>query len=177
VGKLVHVMGVVEVGARDGKAVQATVTRFYDYILPGDRLMPYERPRVAFTEGTPRVEGTVVASYDERSIVAAHDILYLDRGARDGLAPGMVVEVTKSGEEIAGGGLFGGVEVPGRTLATLRVLSVRDGNATAWVEQSNAAIQVGDVFHAPASDTATAAAPADGDAPAPESAPTLWPAS
>jgi hypothetical protein len=156
VGRLVHVLGVVRIVSVEGKIVQGRVDRFYDAIVSGDKLVPYERPEVAFTEGTPSVEGMVVASYDERAIVAAGDVLYLDRGAEDGLKPGMVLEVSEEDERIGPAGLFGGMEVPGRTVARMRVLSVREGNATAWVEQSDTPIRVGDRFHSPAPEPATA---------------------
>lgn len=156
VGKLVQVLGVVKVVKVDGEAVQGRVDRFYDAIVAGDLLVPYVRPVVDMARQTPPVEGTVVASYDERSIVGAKDILYLDRGAKDGLLPGMTVEVTGEAEHIDTGGMFGTMDVPGRHLATLRILSVRDGNATAWVEQSDNSIRVGDRFHAPAPEPATA---------------------
>jgi len=156
VGRLVHVLGVVRVVSVEGKTVQGRVDRFYDAIIAGDRLVPYERPQVDFTEGTPPVEGMVVASYDERTIIGAGDVLYLDRGAADGLRPGMVLAVNEGEQHIKTDGLFGGIDVPGRTVARLRILSVREGNATAWVEQSDTSLRVGDAFHAPESGPATA---------------------
>jgi LysM domain len=166
VGRLVHVLGVVKIVSVEGEAVQANVERFYDAITTGDRLTPYVRPNVAFTEGTPQVDGMVVASYDQRNIVGAGDVLYLDRGAKDGLEPGMVVEVSEKDEHIGSEGMFGGVDVPGRTVARLRVLSVRDGNATAWVEHSDTPIRVGDHFRSPETDapaTAKGAKDAEGE--------------
>jgi hypothetical protein len=156
VGKLVHVLGVVKVVSVEGKTVQGRVDRTYDAIVAGDRLVPYVRPQVDIAQHTPPVEGEVVATWDERSIVGAKDILYLDRGTADGLKPGMTVEVTSDPEHLDTGGMFGTMDVPGRHVATLRILSVRDGNATAWVEQSDAPIQVGDRFHSPAAGPATA---------------------
>jgi len=156
VGKLVQVLGVVKIVAVDGDTVQGRVDRFYDAIVAGDRLVPYVRPVVDFADHTPPVEGEVVASYDERSIIGAKDIVYLDKGAQDGLMPGMMVEVTGEAEHIDTGGMFGTMDVPGRRVASLRILSVRDGNATAWVEQSDTPIRIGDRFHAPAAVPATA---------------------
>jgi hypothetical protein len=149
IGRLMHMLGVVKVESVQDDTVQARVERFFDAIVTGDRLTPYESPVVEFTEATPHVDGMVVASYDRREIVGAGDVLYLDKGAKDGLEPGMVVEVSEKDEHIGSEGLFGGVDVPGRTVARLRILSVRDGNATAWVEQSDTPIRVGDRFYSP----------------------------
>lgn len=148
-GHLYHVLGVAEVTDHEGRAVQARVERSYDSILAGDRLVPYAEPDVTVTEGTPDVNGYVVATRDDRPMSATGDVVYLDRGAEDGLAPGMPLTVLAPEEKVEGAGLFSGYTLPPRQLATLRVLSVRAGNATAKVEASTEPIRVGSHFEAP----------------------------
>jgi hypothetical protein len=145
-GRVVHVLGVVRVGGVEGTTVHGRVERFYDHIVAGDLAVPYERPVVDITEAAPDLTGRVIATEDGRTIVAQGDVTFLDKGAADGLAPGMVLEVTTEGETIDPAGLFNTVHVPPRPLARLRVLSVRDDNATAWVERSEGVIEVGAPF-------------------------------
>jgi hypothetical protein len=145
-GRVVHVLGVMRVSGVEGTTVHGRVERFYDHIVAGDLAVPYERPVVDITEAAPDLTGRVIATEDGRTIVAQGDVTFLDKGAADGLAPGMLLEVTTEGEKIDPEGLFNSVDVPPRPLARLRVLSVRDDNATAWVEQSAGVIQVGAPF-------------------------------
>jgi hypothetical protein len=114
------------------------------------------------------VNGTVVATRDDRAMSATGDVVYLDRGSDDGLAPGMPLVVLAPEEDVEGAGLFSGYHLPPRQLATLRVISVRPGNATAKVMDSTEPIGVGNHFEAPPvpvpdADMPAAAAPSSGD--------------
>jgi hypothetical protein len=160
-GRLVEVLGVVSVTGQKGRAVQATVERSYDSITQGDLLLAYADPDVTVTEGTPDLTGVVVAARDDREYSAAGDVVYIDRGARDGLAPGMTLEVMAHEEKVEGAGILSSYHLPERHLATLRVLSVREGNATAKIVESTEPIAVGNEFRAA---PAGAAEPADPNA-------------
>ncbi len=47
-----------------------------------------------------KVDGTIMSVIDERTMVADYDVVIINRGARDGLKPGHVLEVWEHGEEV-----------------------------------------------------------------------------
>lgn len=144
-GHIVEVLGVVRTGARAGRVHQAEITRSYDAIHPGDLLLPYERPDVSVSEAEPKIKGMIVATRDDKSVVSDNDAVYLDRGRKDGLEPGVTLAVYRTGNRVdVPGGLGQRVRLPDELVGTLQVVSVRDRNATAVVLHAGDAIRVGD---------------------------------
>jgi hypothetical protein len=47
-----------------------------------------------------KVDGTIMSVIDQRTMVADYDVVIINRGARDGLKPGHVLEVWEHGEEV-----------------------------------------------------------------------------
>jgi hypothetical protein len=71
--------------------------------LEGDILLPLEiEQKLDFIPRLPesQVDGTIMSVIDERTMVADYDVVIINRGARDGLKPGHVLEVWEHGEEV-----------------------------------------------------------------------------
>ncbi len=71
--------------------------------LEGDILLPLAGDaKMDFIPRAPssKVDGTIMSVIDERTMVADYDIVIINRGARDGLEPGHVLEVWEVGEEV-----------------------------------------------------------------------------
>jgi hypothetical protein len=71
--------------------------------LEGDILLPAAMdPKLDFIPRLPesKVDGTIMSVIDDRTIVADYDVVIINRGARDGLKPGHVLEVWEAGEEV-----------------------------------------------------------------------------
>ncbi|MCB1727175.1 MAG: LysM domain-containing protein, partial [Gammaproteobacteria bacterium] len=70
----------------------------------GDRLIPAgeEKATANFTPHAPAqpVEGSIIAVMNGVSQIGQYNVVVLDRGARDGLAPGTVLRVDQRGELI-----------------------------------------------------------------------------
>ena len=71
--------------------------------LEGDILLPIEGiEKLSFVPRAPgsKVDGTIMSVIDDRTVVADYDVVIINRGARDGLEPGHVLEVWEAGEEV-----------------------------------------------------------------------------
>jgi hypothetical protein len=150
VGKMVRVLGLVTVYAKEGRLHQAKLNRSFDVINSGDILVPYVVPEVFMSERQPDLKGVIVATRENRTIIASEDVVYLDRGRDHGLEPGVALQVVRKGNRIDPDGVWGSFRLPDRSIATLRVLSVQDKTATARLFDALEHIEVGDRFEAAA---------------------------
>ena len=150
-GYVINRLAVVQVIQLDKRLTTVKAIRAYGSVSPGD-------PVAKFAVPTP-VEPTVVADAGEvtgmivdiqsdmgMTLVAQRNIVYLDRGAEDGLRAGDRVDVLRYG-----GGL------PARTVGEVKVLFVEAHTATALVTKSISRLLIGDRFQMRA--TAGEAAP------------------
>ena len=149
VGTLVYVLGLVTIEGKENKVVKGHVDRSFNFMSAGDLVVPYVEPETVVSTEMPNANGVIVAVKDDRTIVGSEDVVYLDRGARDGLQPGMVMDVVRDGSRLDPDGVWGSYKLPDRSVATLKVLSVREGNATAQLQDALESIQVGDRFASP----------------------------
>jgi hypothetical protein len=89
------ICGLVEVlQAEPGYAV-AGVVRSFRPILPGDKLMPYERrsPRLALQKSAPGVDAVIFKSEEPLNVFAEFHIAFMDRGRKDGIGTGQIYSV------------------------------------------------------------------------------------
>jgi nucleoid-associated protein YgaU len=71
--------------------------------LEGDILLPVQvEEKLAFIPRPPesKVDGRIMSVIDDRTVVADYDVVIINRGSRDGLKPGHVLEVWERGEEV-----------------------------------------------------------------------------
>ena len=135
-GRLLAEIGTVEVVTLQGERQLAKITKSYDLVQEGDLLGPLAAPLAPLTvkDQTAAVNATVVAIEFNRLLAAQKDIVYLDAGAEQGLAPGDRLRV--SGAEDGDGR---------RQSATVAVLTVNPATAAALVlPASDHQVLVGD---------------------------------
>ncbi|MFQ5508754.1 MAG: LysM peptidoglycan-binding domain-containing protein [Leptospirillia bacterium] len=147
-GDMVEVVGLVEVTGRHKRLHHAEVQRIYGSLRPGDLLVPYVRPEVDINDVSESVDGVIVAMQEARTMSAMGNTVYLDRGARDSLLPGMEVTVMQESGSLSPDGTWGHYELPDRNVATLLILSVREATATAQVLTASEPVVVGNRFRA-----------------------------
>ncbi|MCF6290088.1 MAG: LysM peptidoglycan-binding domain-containing protein [Desulfobacterales bacterium] len=119
-GHLVVEVGVVEVTALGSPSHTARIVSIFQEISSNDYLGPLPRQQVVpmpVDQLRPDLSGTVIALFNLRSVVAGRDILYLDRGAGDGLEPGDILYISKERNK----------------KSAVRVIRVTDSTATAMV--------------------------------------------
>lgn len=141
-GHLLADIGIAEVVASDAIRQQAVIRRAYADVRTGDVLGPVPaRPTVAAPPsqaGAPSGKGAVVAFHFMRQFAGPDDILYLNIGANQGLAPGDLLSV--AGEDKA----------EGRTSGEIMVLRVSATTAAAVVTKRSAhEVRRGDVVGPP----------------------------
>ena len=88
---------------RLGDPATVRVTDSARETLEGDILLPIVGDaKMDFVPRAPgdKIDGTIMSVVDDRTMVADYDIVIINRGARDGLEPGHVLEVWEVGEEV-----------------------------------------------------------------------------
>lgn len=112
--------------------------------LRGDRLLEEELlPSLNFMPRSPdrSIEGRIIAVEEGLSLIGPWMVVIINRGDRDGLAPGHVLQVYQAGEEIrdtiGGSGMFGEkVRLPEELAATMMIFRTFDRISYGLVMQS-----------------------------------------
>jgi hypothetical protein len=153
-GYLILILGEVRITEVNEKVSVGKIENSYNYIEVGD--LTFITPTTDFmgfvkdspsSKGKPEnpsdgsTQGYIVEVKEDRAANAQHDIVYLDRGLKDGLRIGDRFAITRDGEKITWR-----YKKPKRVIGYLEVLIARDGTATALVVQSTEVINRGDQF-------------------------------
>lgn len=159
-GRTVEVLGILAISqAPDGGIALAKIVQAFDSMATGDLLKPYEAPPAVpdqqVTSGP--VTGTIVDFKDPRQLTAQGEIVYIDRGEKDGVALGDRFSIIRRGQRLSA--TEGNLDL---NFAELKVIGLQARTATAHVLQSTDAIRRGDVINRlppPPSKAEPAAAP------------------
>jgi len=141
-GDLIEITGTAKaIGSRDhtiiGQIVHSKeVISLQDEMIGIGTLMRTASP----SESIPSVkkEGTIIEVRDNRLNNAEQDIVYIDRGRRDGLLPGHQFEVLHGGQKTSQ------ATFPPRRAGRLVIVSTQDQTATAQIIESSEPISKGD---------------------------------
>lgn len=144
---------------RGGDPATLTLTDSKRETLRGDRLLPEEpMPSLNFLpRATERaIEGRVIAVREGLSLIGPWMVVVVNRGERDGIAPGHVLQVYQAGEvmrdTIGASGRFGEkVTLPEELAATIMVFRSFDRISYALVMQSVNEFRALDTVRSPAS--------------------------
>ncbi|MEW6409395.1 MAG: LysM peptidoglycan-binding domain-containing protein [Nitrospirota bacterium] len=150
-GYLVKVLGDVKVVRIDGKIAIAEVMNSYDYIAVGDRVLPYQElnPLIIPLERKveqKQVRGHIVEIIDDRVRGAFMDIVYLDKGSRDGLTAGDIFNIFEEGGKIRHPLSGEKVAIPDMPIGQVQVIALKEETSTAKVLKSIKEIKRGDIF-------------------------------
>lgn len=150
-GYLVKILGAVKVVRIDGKIAIAEVMNSYDYIAVGDRVLPYQelKPLVITPEkkaDRKQVRGHIVEIIDNRVRGAFMDIVYLDRGSKDGLTAGDIFNIFEENGEIRHPLSGERIAVPDMPVGQVQVITLKEKTSTAKVLKSIKEIKRGDIF-------------------------------
>lgn len=147
-GRLVVVLGKVQIVEAAPKMITAKILNSYNYILPGDLVAPVEMVQLPGFEtpsdGSSDVRGYVVDVKEEKVQIAQFDVVYIDQGRKSGIGRGSHFRVIREGERTAFFSPTGGSTLPSRVIAELEVIAASDHTATAKVKKSTEPILRGD---------------------------------
>ena len=140
-------LGWLEVTAVHDETSEAMIRLSRSEIRRGDHLLPLEvHPSEIEVLSKPDVDGRIVFTPSRRFEMGSNDVVYLNRGERDGLSVGSPLEVFRPlGEEkdqVRGETLA----LPDHIVAKLLVVTVREDSAVAVVTHTTAELSRGDQF-------------------------------
>ncbi len=148
--------------ARSGDPHTVSLIKSSREALNGDRLLRQEiEIPLNFFPKPPNneVDGRIISVVDGISLIGQYQVVVINRGARDGLAPGDVLSVLKAGEVVrdryARGGLgaafIGGekVKLPDEPAGTVMLFKVYDRIAYALVMEAESEMRVNDAVRNP----------------------------
>jgi len=133
-GYLIEVLGIGEVADPDRNDSKMIITDSYAEILPGDFLDTFyeiEPPLSSQTPRNPDVNGFIVAARQLHDVNGVFDIVYLDKGRKDGIEIGDFLATTLQSKHKIINGL-------------IQIIDLRGSTATAIIRSSDIEITVGD---------------------------------
>jgi hypothetical protein len=133
-GYLVNIVGIAEVVGQEGGHTKVKITDSFIEVDVGDLLDPYYEIEQPFLIDNPRTfakQGYVVATMERHAAIPQGDIVYVDKGRKDGLEVGDLVPMTARNT----------YDIPN---GTAQILSVRETTATAIIRKSEKEVKVGD---------------------------------
>jgi hypothetical protein len=136
VGYVITICGILEIVEVKNGDTMAKVTKSFREINQGDILDTYYDIKSPMTTGDfrrPDINGMIVASADTTMIKAMSDIVYIDRGCKDGVEAGDMFKTLA-------------VDTHAVTNGTIQVISCKDHTATAIIQNSIAPIVPGNIF-------------------------------
>jgi peptidoglycan-associated lipoprotein len=142
-GHLVKILGIVEITATPANQVaEGRIVRSFDAIRRGDPLMPFQLPPGSTDQGSaerPALLGIIADFMVPRQVTAQGDIVYIDKGAADGVAIGdwfNIIRPAKHGAFLS--------QLHDELVAELRIIGLQDRTATALVTMSTDGLSRGD---------------------------------
>ena len=153
-GDLIRILGTMEVTDVQDKTATAVVSISYDVITKGDPYIPYQPLEPAALEipenpSGPPLDGYIVEVKEAKVANAQFDVVYIDKGRRDGLLVGRNFLIFREGEKTTFASPGGGVRLPRRRVGELQVIAVQDETAVARVVKSSESITRGDMVETP----------------------------
>ncbi|MFN3740293.1 MAG: LysM peptidoglycan-binding domain-containing protein [Thermodesulfovibrionales bacterium] len=134
-GYLIEINGVIEVIGEESGMTKAEIKESFKEINIGDRIDKFyliEPPLKTEAPDIPKLKGTIVAiRHLYTTTGSVYDIVYIDRGSRDGVTQGSLMHIFSR-------------EKPVVSLGTLQVINVKEETSTAVVRKGLKEIVVGD---------------------------------
>lgn len=149
-GQLVQVMGEVGVREHQRGLILGEVTKTFEPLQAGDLLLAMPAAPAPATEetapaGAQGIQGSIVESKYGNLELGQLDIVYIDKGRRDGVRVDDLYVVLRPGRSR---GFFRSA-TPDTHLGELRIIAVQDATATAEITKSLEPITLGDIIDGP----------------------------
>lgn len=143
-GHLIKILGIVEVTTAPANQIaEARIVRSFDGIKRGDPLMPFQVPNAVTEQAStdhPMVLGTIADFMVARQVTSQGDIVYIDKGAAEGVAVGDWFYIIRPAKHTA----FI-TQLPDENIAELRIIGLQEHTATGLVTVSSDALRRGDI--------------------------------
>lgn len=123
IGHQIRVLGILKVIGKNDNVIKAKITHSFEEVHTGDGLLPYtemEPPLIPESARTPDINGYIIESHLNSYLLGEGDIIFLDKGEKDGLEVGDVFSV------------FSNSPVK-RPLGKIQILSLRSSTSNAVI--------------------------------------------
>ena len=133
-GFLIEILGIAQVVGKENNDTKVIITDSYEEISTGsllDNFYEIEAPLAIETPRKPDINGYIVAAKQLRIINGTWDIVYIDKGRKDGLEIGDFLFSTLQSEYKIVNGL-------------VQIINLRESTSTAIVRKSNNIVTKGD---------------------------------
>lgn len=151
VGFRIIELGVVEVTALNpgSNVVTGVIRSTFREVQRGARLTPYAEPvrRIPLKKALQTVSGYLVDAYSSKIVQGQHDVIFIDRGAKDGLQVGNLLYISRPRQVTERVGKVERKEkliLPEELLGSAVVVEARPNTATALVLKAVAPMLRGD---------------------------------
>lgn len=137
IGYVISIGGIAEIIRAGGDKTMAKITTCFREIDKGELLVPYyemERPMTTGQFRRPNINGMIIAvRSDNQPYQSTLDIVYIDKGCKDGIETGDMFRTVAVNENAVPNGV-------------IQVISCGEHTATAIIKSSSSIISAGDIF-------------------------------
>lgn len=126
-GYLIEVMGIAEVVEKRTDIVKARITQSFQEVAVGDLLDNFYEIEPAFETDNPKspnIAGYIVATRQRRTANGQMDIVYIDKGSKDGLSAGDILRTILANK------------FSSETNSVIQVINTKESTATAIIRKS-----------------------------------------
>lgn len=144
-GYEVDILGSVKVMKTDGAPV-GIIDRSFKEIPVGARLRPWSEPvtEVELSDNETDVTGIIVTALESKENISAGDVVFIDKGSKDGLKPGNMMRIFRPVKKAADPMSRKKIEMPPVELGTFLVIEAGEATSTGLVVKSFSSIVWGD---------------------------------
>lgn len=136
VGYTIEMLGVAEIEKFEYGNIVAKITQSFREIITGDLLDTFyelNQSPAAKSYRRPNIDGYIIATKDLRLINGTFDVIYIDKGRKDGIEIGDMLKTVAVGKQKTPNG-------------AIQIISYRDTTATAIVRESRDPITTGNLI-------------------------------
>lgn len=139
-GKLVMIVGVVEVEQVEEQSCKARIIKSYQPLGKKETVKPYVEAVVPKNVKPLPVQksndGYIVALREPELAATTYKVAYIDKGLADGIVPGDVFEIYRVQKEASDPDRGGSVKLSDLVVGAVQVLAVRNNTASAYISAS-----------------------------------------
>lgn len=136
IGYVISIGGIAEIVKVKDRETMVKITKCFREISKGELLIPYYEIKTPMTTGNfrrPDINGVIVAAGNNEVYQAMLDIIYIDKGCKDGIEIGDMFRTVAVGEHALPNGV-------------IQVINCREHTATAIIKSSTSIISPGNTF-------------------------------
>lgn len=145
-GVLIDILGSIEIIEIRKDAAVGRIDRTYKEINVGDRLKLFEPPikEVEIKKAGKIVYGVVLTGLEKRVDSAKGDIIYIDKGRKNGIEAGNVLSVFRPRKDASHPVTDKDVPLPEKEIGRVVIINAQDDTSSALITQSVESIVAGD---------------------------------